>query len=118
MFEQKKGTDMILQGYTGTYFNPDRSKGELSIMYWGPLPEKAQWDASSIICFSCISRKIPKLQIRGLCPGSYFDRSVFFLLDKDGFVNFYGAAKSHIGKLRQSKFVIGRLLNVRGSPHQ
>ena len=61
------GKDTILAGYTGTHFNPDRSNGQLSFIYYGYL-DKAQWKATQVVCFSCISNKIPVLKIRGLCP--------------------------------------------------
>ena len=101
--EELKGNDKILYGYTGKDFNPDSSKGELAFLPYANL-ENAQWDASKIVCFSCISSKIPELKIRGLCPGSYFDRKISFLLDKNGFVHFYGTTKSHIGKKDTSNF--------------
>ena len=97
----------ILAAYTGMHFNPDGSKGRVGFYNYAEL-QKAQWKATQIVCFSCISNKVPVLKIRGLCPGSYFDQLIYFLLDKAGFVHFYGKTKSHIGK----HFPISSQLNV------
>ena len=78
--------------------SPHRSKGDLSFRYDRDL-DNAKWTANRVICFSCIGNKVPELRIRGLCPGSYFDQKVFFLMDEDGYVHYYGKKKSHIGNV-------------------
>ena len=91
------GKAQVLYGYTGFHFNPHRSKGDLALRYYVDL-DKAKWNANKVICFSCISNTVPQLRIRGLCPASYFDKLIYFLLDKDGYVHYYGKTKSHIGE--------------------